>query len=122
MEKKLVLGIAAAMMLLPAAFAQTAPPAPPVNSTAPAHKTRIVQRKANQQKRIAQGVQSGQLTPRETAKLENKEAKLNKQVAQDREANGGKLTSQEKKQVHRQQNKMSKQIYKAKHNTAVESK
>lgn len=35
---------------------------------------RVAVRKENQQKRIAQGVKSGQLTPGETAKLERKKS------------------------------------------------
>ena len=41
-----------------------------------------VERRANrQQKRIAQGVKSGQLTPKETINLEKREGKLNKDIA-----------------------------------------
>ena len=85
---------------------------------APAEKPKptIAQRKENQQDRIANGVQSGQLTAGETGNLEKKEAAINKETAADRAANGGKLTSAEKVQVNRQQNQMSKQIYADKHN------
>ena len=55
-------------------------------------------RRFNQQQRIAQGVSTGQLTPRETARVENKEANINHQLATDRAANGGKLTPQERQQ------------------------
>ncbi|MBZ5596009.1 MAG: hypothetical protein LAP39_27515 [Acidobacteriia bacterium] len=73
-------------------------------------------RQENQQDRIAQGVQSGQLTAGETANLEHKEARLNREVRQDRRANGGNLTNKEKVQVNHQQNKLSRQIYRKKHN------
>jgi len=76
----------------------------------------IAQRKENQQDRIANGVKSGQLTPGETANLENKEAAINKETRTDRAANGGKLTVAEKAQINRQQNQTSKQIYADKHN------
>ena len=79
-------------------------------------KSEVGKRAENQQDRIAQGVKSGQLTAGETAHLENGEAKINKEVRNDRAANGGKLTPQEKKQVNRQQNRESRQIYKDKHN------
>ncbi len=102
---------------------QQAPPAPaqaatPAPAAAPAEKPKptVAQRKENQQDRIANGVQSGQLTAGETAKLEKKEAAINKETAADRAANGGKLTASEKKQVNRQQNQASKQIYADKHN------
>ncbi|HVP49281.1 MAG TPA: hypothetical protein VMT32_21960 [Bryobacteraceae bacterium] len=73
-------------------------------------------RQANQQDRIAQGVKSGQLTAGETANLESKEARLNREVRQDRRANGGNLTNKEKVQINHQQNKLSRQIYRKKHN------
>ena len=75
----------------------------------------IKQRKENQQKRIAKGVQDGSLTPRETARIEHNESKINKEVRQDRKANGGNLTNKEKAQVNRQQNRVSKEIYNQKH-------
>ena len=76
----------------------------------------VAQRKENQQDRIANGVKSGQLTPGETANLENNEAAINKETRTDRAANGGKLTSAEKARINQQQNQMSKQIYADKHN------
>jgi hypothetical protein len=79
-------------------------------------KNEVGKRAENQQDRIAQGIQSGQLTAGEAAHLENNEAKINKEVRNDRAANGGKLTPQERKQVNRQQNRMSRQIYRDKHN------
>jgi hypothetical protein len=78
----------------------------------------IKDRKENQQDRIAQGVGSGSLTPKETANLEHKEANLNKEIRHDRKQNGGNLTNKEKAQVNRQQNHLSKNIYKDKHNGA----
>ena len=76
---------------------------------------KIKQRKENQQKRIAQGVKSGKLTPHETARIEHNESKINKEVRRDRRANGGTLTNQEKARVNRQQNRVSKEIYNQKH-------
>jgi hypothetical protein len=87
-----------------------------------AQEGKIAERKENQQDRIAQGVKSGQLTPRETVKLEKKEVAINKEVRADRKANGGKLTAAEKKQVNRQQNKVSKQIYAQKHDAQTQVK
>jgi hypothetical protein len=76
----------------------------------------VAQRKENQQDRIANGVQSGQLTAGETSKLESKEAAINGETRADRAANGGKLTAAEKQQINQQQNKLSNQIYDDKHN------
>ena len=75
----------------------------------------IHQRNENQQDRIAQGVKSGALTARETAKLEKKEVTLQAKTADMREDNGGRLTAKEKARVNRQQTRLSKDIYKQKH-------
>jgi hypothetical protein len=76
----------------------------------------ISQRRENQQDRIAQGVRSGRLTPRETEHLERKEARINHQVRRDRAMNDGHLTNGERKQVNREQNHVSRDIYRDKHN------
>jgi hypothetical protein len=81
---------------------------------------KIQERKENQQKRIAQGVTSGQLTPHESARIQNNESKINKEVRQDRKANGGNLTNKEKAQVNRQQNRVSKEIYNQKHDGQIQ--
>jgi hypothetical protein len=85
-------------------------------TTAPTPKPTIAQRKENQQDRIANGAESGQLTAGETSKLETKEAAINGETRADRAANGGKLTAAEKQQINKQQNQVSKQIYNDKHN------
>ncbi len=79
-------------------------------------------RRFNQQGRIAQGVRSEELTPRETSHLENREANINHEVAADRRANGGKLTAQEHKQVEHQQNQASRKINQDKHNNKTEGR
>ena len=102
----------------PAPQAQSGSSATAATPATPAAKPKptVAQRKENQQDRIAQGVQSGQLTAGETANLETKEAAINGETKADRAANGGKLTAAEKKQINGQQNQLSKQIYKDKHN------
>jgi len=79
-------------------------------------KSEVGKRAENQQDRIAQGIKSGQLTAGEASHLENREARINKEVRNDRAANGGKLTPKEKAQVNHQQNRTSRQIYRDKHN------
>lgn len=73
-------------------------------------------RRENQQDRVANGIQSGQLTAGETKHLEGQESNLNREIRDDRQADGGKLTSAEKQQVNRQQNNLSNKIYQDKHN------
>ncbi len=112
--KGFILTAVAAALMLPAA-AQTAEPAAPA-----AVRPTINQRQRNQQKRIAQGVKSGQLTAAETANLERREAAIHREVHNDRVANGGKLTPAERRQVTRQQNRASRAIYRKKHNDRVQ--
>jgi hypothetical protein len=76
----------------------------------------VNQRRENQQDRIGQGVTSGQLTAGETARLERQEARLNHQIADDREDHKGHLTARERRQINREQNGLSKEIYRLKHN------
>jgi len=75
----------------------------------------VDRRENRQQDRIGQGVQSGQLTPGETARLEHQEQRIDNQEA-ERAANGGHLTAAERAQVNREQNRESRRIYAAKHN------
>jgi hypothetical protein len=76
----------------------------------------VNQRRENQQDRVANGVQSGQLTAGETKNIEGNEANLNREIRDDRQADDGHLTQQEKQQVNRQQNGLSRQIYNDRHN------
>jgi hypothetical protein len=75
----------------------------------------IHRRNDNQQQRIGEGVTTGALTARETAKLETKEASLHARTADMREDHGGRLTSKERARVNRQQNRLSRDIYRQKH-------
>src|ERR1700694_4887821 len=89
-------------------------------NTAHYGNNKVGQRRENQQDRIAQGIQSGQLTPGETAKLEKQQQGINKQVAADRRANGGTLNASQKKQINNEQNHASRNIYNKKHNAATQ--
>ena len=78
--------------------------------------TEAGQRRYNQQQRIANGVNSGQMSPSEAARSENKEEGINHQIRADRAATGGRLSPGEKQNINRQQNRASRQIYNEKHN------
>lgn len=104
-----LLSAALAALALPV-MAQTATPPDPQP------KSEVGKRMENQQDRIANGVKSGQLTAGETQHLERNEARINREVKNDRAANGGKLTPQERAKVNRQMNRQSRQIYRDKHN------
>ena len=73
-------------------------------------------RRDEQQQRIANGVRSGQMSPSEAARAENREQNINRHVAADRAANGGRLTPQEHQNINERQNGASRQIYDEKHN------
>ena len=70
-------------------------------------------RQANQEARIQQGVASGQLTPRETAKLEKGQAKV--QLKEDKAKADGVVTQKERAKLAKAQDKQSKKIHKQKH-------
>src|SRR5690242_4081628 len=72
-----------------------------------------VQRDVNQQQRIEQGLQSGQLTTREAGKLEREEARVERD--QSRAMQDGKLSPAEKARLAREQNRVSRDIYREKH-------
>lgn len=95
----LATAVAALAFTLPAA-AQTATP-------------RVDQRQANQEKRIDQGVQSGQLNAKETARLEKGQDKVEKM--EDKAKADGVVTKKEKGVLHHAQDKQSKRIYRQKH-------
>src|ERR1700689_5455048 len=113
--RNLILSAAAVIaMCVPSAFAQQSD----TSSTAtPADKpATIAQRKANQQDRIAQGIESGQLTAGETKNLETKETGVNQEERTMRSDDDGHLTAADRSKLNNQQNHLSNQIYDDKHN------
>lgn len=72
-------------------------------------------REANQQQRIANGVNNGKLTAGQTANLEKREANVQAREQKDMAAHNGHLTKAEQKGINRQQNRISRSIYKDKH-------
>jgi len=75
----------------------------------------INQRRENQQDRIAQGVRSGQLTARETAHLERREASIGREEHRMRSADGGRLTHGDRIALNHRLNRTSRAIYRDKH-------
>jgi hypothetical protein len=80
------------------------------------HANEVNARQGNQQQRINQGVNSGQLTPGETRNLQNRDTSIKNQAQADRAANGGSLTPQERQQINQRQNNVSNSIAADKHN------
>ena len=75
-----------------------------------------VQRNANQQARIEQGVKSGQLTKKETASLERGQAHVNR--AEAHAAANGHVGATEQARVQGKENAQSARVYDKKHNLA----
>ena len=75
-----------------------------------------VQRNVNQEKRIEQGVQSGALTNRETGKLEQGQAKVDRM--ESKAARDGHVGKHEQAAIARNENVQSKKIHDKKHNAA----
>lgn len=96
------LAVAVAVAFSSQAFAQTAA-TPGVDK-----------RQANQEKRIDQGVKSGQITDKEAARLEKGQDRVEKM--EDKAKADGKVTAKEKKHLDKAQDQQSKKIEKAKQN------
>lgn len=86
----------------------------PAATTTPRREAKVEQRAERQQKRIAQGVASGQLTAKETARAQRKQAHIQRDIAKA-EADG-KITRKEAARIERKQDKASRQIHREKHN------
>src|SRR5258707_6969904 len=75
----------------------------------------VNQREENQQKRIANGINSGSMNAHETANVERREASVQKQEQADMAKHNGHLTRAEQRQLNRRQDRISRTIYKDKH-------
>jgi hypothetical protein len=73
-----------------------------------------VQRNINQQNRIEQGIQSGQLTNKETSHLERGQARVDR--AEARAGADGHVSAGEQARIQHRENTQSQQIYRDKHN------
>ena len=78
------------------------------------HPKNINKRQAVQQRRIAEGLEHGTLTPREAANLEKQEARINTLEAKARNSGGG-LSPKERAELDRLLNAESHRIYQQKH-------
>ncbi|HVO87402.1 MAG TPA: hypothetical protein VMV45_02580 [Casimicrobiaceae bacterium] len=99
MRAPVYVAVLAALAIAPAAYAQTT--------------GSEVQRNTNQQERIEQGLQSGQLNTKEAGKLERGESKVERM--QTNAMKDGTLSSAEKARIRKAQNAESSAIYKQNH-------
>lgn len=88
------------LILAPAAFAQPYTPG-------------IDYRQDRQQDRIANGIRSGAVTPREAVRLEREQAAI--QRMENRARADGVVTGRERARIHHAQNHASRDIYRQKH-------
>jgi hypothetical protein len=110
----------AALIASGPAFAQQSQPTQPTATTQPNQPAPTIgERRQDQQGRIANGIDSGQLTAGETRNLESREANVNREIRADRAGDNGHLTTAERQQINHQQNNMSRSIYQDKHNANV---
>lgn len=117
---KSLLVLAVGGMLLGSASAQTSTTSgagPGVVDPGHPRVNQVNRRQERQQQRIANGVESGKLSPQQTANLEKREASVQKREQKDMAAHNGHLTKAEQQGINRQQNRISKSIYKDKHPT-----
>ncbi len=75
---------------------------------------RVKNRQVKQQKRIHQGTQSGELTKRETRRLQKEQRHINR--AKKRAMSDGNVTPKERVRLERKQDRASRHIYRGKHN------
>ena len=71
-------------------------------------------RERNQQRRIRQGVRSGELTRGEFRRLEREQARVRRHEARAR--SDGRFTLRERARINRELNRSSRHIYRQKHN------
>ena len=74
---------------------------------------RVDKRQENQDKRIEQGVKSGELNKKEAARLEKGQARVQKM--EDKAAADGKITKKEKVKIEHAQDVQSKHVARQKH-------
>lgn len=105
----LFVGVLMTSRALPAHAPVTLPPRPTQRFEA-----HTEMRQSRQQHRIAQGVQSGELAPREAAQLERQQVRIDRHRAHV--AADGRVTPLEAARIHRQQDFANRRIYRKKHN------
>ena len=100
----------------PARPARSGPAVRPGPAPAKQHqrKARVDKRENRQDKRIKQGVKSGEVTRGEAARLRKQQANIKR--TERRAKADGKVTKKEARKIERKQDRADKSIRKAKHN------
>lgn len=98
--KQMLLAIGALALMTGTAYAEADPP-------------RIDQRQANQERRIDEGITSGQLNQREAAKLDKQQDHIDNM--ENKAKSDGVVTKKERARLHAAQDRASKNIARQKH-------
>lgn len=104
-NKKTAVALTLMTLLAAPAFAQTT------------SQATAVDRNVNQQQRIENGLQSGQLNTRETGRLEREQTHVER--LESRAAADGTVTTQEAKRLDAAQDAVSRDIYRQKHDAQI---
>ncbi len=83
------------------------------NAYAQAETPGIDQRQANQERRIDQGIASGQLTPREAGRLDRQQDRIDRM--ENKAKADGVVTAKERARLHAAQDRASRNIARQKH-------
>jgi hypothetical protein len=92
----------------------SSPPRSALPPSRPPAEAGINQRQAHQQQRISRVIAGGQLTARETYRLERGEARAAAYEARSR-ADGGGLSARERARIAQMQDRESRRIYRQRH-------
>jgi hypothetical protein len=106
----LVLAVGGAMLVGSAAAQQSSGAGPGVVDPGHPRVNEVNAREGRQQQRIANGVKNGTLTPKQTAHLERREAKLENREQADMAKHNGHLTKTEQRRLNHQENGISRSI------------
>ena len=109
LKAALAIGLTFGMLSTTAAFAET--------QWEKDHPRRdeVNDRLENQQKRIHEGVKSGELTPQEARKLHREDRAVRRQERRYARHHGGHISKGEQEKLNREENGVSRQIYQEKH-------
>ena len=107
-----LLGVGLLALSTTIGFAQAAPQVKQQAAVAQHHAT-INQRRAHQQRRIAKGIRTGNISARKGARLERREASVARQEHRMRKADGGRLNRAQRVRLNHRLNRTGRAIRRA---------
>jgi len=117
LAKTLSMAVMSVSLMIPASFclADATPATPGQFAKEHPRRAQVNHRVRNQNKRINQGVKSGELTTAQAQQLKANDKAIKAQERSDVKANGGYLTKNQQKQLNQEENANSKLIADEKH-------